>query len=88
MEMMMMMVPLIAVFYFFMIRPEQKRKRQAAELLASLATGDEIVTSSGIVGKIVHINEEFVTFETSEDRVRIKVLRSSVVNKRNTTPEA
>ncbi len=69
---------IIAVFYFFMIRPESKRKKQAEQMRNSLAVGDDITTSGGIGGKIVHLSDDFVTFETGEDRVRIEVTKWAV----------
>jgi len=79
---MLLFIPLmIAVIYFLMIRPEQRRKRQAAELRESLQIGDQITTIGGIVGKVVQVQEDFVTFETSEDRVRIKVVKGAIANK-------
>ena len=79
---MLLFIPLmIAVIYFLMIRPEQRRKKQAAELRDSLQVGDQITTIGGIVGKVVQVQEDFVTFETSEDRVRIKIVKGAVANK-------
>ncbi len=69
------LVVIILVFYFFMIRPEKKRKKKAQEMRDSLAVGDNIVTIGGMVGKIVNVSGEYVTFETGEDRVRIKIAK-------------
>ncbi len=69
------MVVIIAVFYFIMIRPEKKRKKKAQEMRDNLAIGDNITTIGGMVGKIVNISDEFITFETGEDRVRIKITK-------------
>ena len=78
MEMIFILVLFVGVFYFLMLRPEQKRKKQAAEMRAALKAGDEITTIGGIVGKVVNVKDEFVTFETGEDRVRIKVAKWGV----------
>ena len=78
MEMIPILVLFVAVFYFLMLRPEQKRKKQAAEMRAALKAGDEITTIGGIVGKIVNVKDDFVTFETGEDRVRIKVTKWAI----------
>lgn len=69
------LVVIIAVFYFFMIRPEKKRKKQAEEMRNSLSVGDNITTIGGMVGKIVNVSGDFITFETGEDRVRIKIAK-------------
>lgn len=73
-----MIVVLIAVFYFFMIRPEQKKKKQTEEMRNSLGVGDKITTIGGMVGKIVEINGDLVTFETGEDRVRIQITKWAI----------
>ena len=71
-------VVIIAVFYFLLIRPEQKKKKKAEAMRNSLAVGDEITTIGGIVGKIVSISNDFITFETGEDRVRLQVTKWAV----------
>jgi len=73
-----MIVVLIAVFYFFMIRPENKKKKKAEEMRNSLAVGDKITTIGGLVGKIVNISGDLITFETGEDRVRIQVTKWAI----------
>jgi len=73
-----MFVALIAVFYFFLIRPENKKKKKLAEMRSNLGPGDTITTIGGIVGKIVSVNGELITFETGEDRVRMQVTKWAV----------
>lgn len=73
-----MIVVLIAVFYFFMIRPEQKKRKAAEEMRSNLGVGDKITTIGGMVGKIVDISNDLITFETGEDRVRIQVTKWAI----------
>ena len=77
-SMIIMMVVLIAVFYFFMIRPENKKKKQMQEMRDSLSVGDTITTIGGIMGKIVHVKDDSIVFETGEDRVRMQVTKWAV----------
>ena len=72
------LVGFAAFFYFLIIRPENKRKKSLQEMRESLAVGNKIVTIGGIVGKVVDIKNDYVTFETGEDRVRIQVIKSAV----------
>ena len=72
------LVVIIAVFYFFMIRPEKKRKKKNEEMRNSLSVGDNVTTIGGMVGKIVNVSGDFITFETGEDRVRIKIAKWGV----------
>ncbi len=73
-----MMIAMIAVFYFFMIRPENKKKKKTDEMRNSLSIGDEITTIGGMIGKIVQVTEDTVTFETGEDRVRIQTKKWAI----------
>ena len=74
-------VVLIVVFYFLLIRPENKKKKALSEMRNALSVGDEITTIGGIVGKVVHIKDDLVTIETSEDRVRIQITRWAISTK-------
>ena len=73
-----MIVAMVAIFYFFMIRPEGKKKKKLAEMRESLSTGDTITTIGGMIGKVVALDDEKITFETGEDRVRIQVTKWAV----------
>lgn len=78
MSMIIMLVAMFAIFYFLIIRPENKRKKKTEEMRGSLSIGDEITTIGGIVGKIVQVTEDTITFETGEDRVRIQTKKWAV----------
>lgn len=80
-------VVLIVVFYFLLIRPENKKKKALNEMRNTLAVGDEVTTIGGIVGKVVHIKDDLVTIETSEDRVRMQLARWAISTKGTQTSE-
>lgn len=65
------------IFYFLIIRPQSKRQKKQQEFLTALKRGDEVITASGILGKIEGITDQFVTLEVA-DGVRIKMLRAQV----------
>jgi preprotein translocase subunit YajC len=48
-------VAIFAIFYFVMIRPQQKQRKDHEERLRNLKRGDEVVTTGGIIGKVLHI---------------------------------
>ena len=77
----------IGVFYFMIIRPENKKKKALSEMRNALAVGDEVTTIGGIVGRVVHIKDDLVTIETSEDRVRIQITRWAISTKGTQTAE-
>ncbi|MEL4105904.1 preprotein translocase subunit YajC [Oscillospiraceae bacterium CM] len=73
-----MIVVLVVVFYFFMIRPENKKKKKLKEMRDTLSVGDVITTIGGFIGKVVSVTNDTVTFETSEDRVRVQVAKWAI----------
>ena len=77
-SMIIMIVVMVGIFYMFIIRPESKKKKKLAEMRESLSVGDTITTIGGILGKVVHVDNDKITFETSEDRVRIQVAKWGV----------
>lgn len=68
---------LLAIMYFVMIRPQQKRAAEHRQLLASIETGDEVVTSGGFYGVITDFDGPTVFLEIA-DGVEMKVTRDSV----------
>ena len=72
-----MLVVMMVVFYFFLIRPQQKRAKEHKNLVKSLNKGDEVVTSGGILGKIVKVTDDFVVVEISNN-LEIKLQKQSV----------
>ena len=73
-----MMVLMVAIFYFMLIRPENKRKKEAEQMRASLKKGDKIVTIGGITGVIVDVKENRFVMETGADQVRIELEKWAV----------
>ena len=70
---------MFAVMYFLMIRPQSNKAKAHQTFVSSLKRGDEVVTASGIIGRIEGLTEQFVTLEISPD-VRIKILRSQIAS--------
>jgi preprotein translocase subunit YajC len=71
------LVVFIAVFYFLLIRPQQKRMKDQQAMLSRLSSGDEVVTTGGILGRITEVNDTFITLEIA-DGVRIKVQKNQI----------
>ncbi|GAB4273305.1 MAG: preprotein translocase subunit YajC [Coriobacteriia bacterium] len=66
--------------YFMMIRPQQKQRKEHAQLIDSLTAGDEVVTAGGIHGRIKSVSEDTVELEVSPG-VAITITRQAVVQK-------
>ena len=65
------------IFYFMIIRPQQKRAKEREKLLSNLQKGDKVVTSAGLHGTIVNIDEKTVLLQVS-DNVKLKYERSAI----------
>ena len=59
------MIAIFVVFYFLLIRPQQKKQKEARAMLESLEKGNEVVTAGGILGRIVKLDEQYVTVEVA-----------------------
>jgi preprotein translocase subunit YajC len=74
---------IIGIIYFLMVRPQQKQRRQHEESLRALKRGDEIVTTGGIIGEVIHIREmNKEAGNKLDDRVTIKSGESKLVVER------
>ncbi|MBI3458410.1 MAG: preprotein translocase subunit YajC [Candidatus Rokubacteria bacterium] len=79
-SMLIQLVPLIAIFaifFFLLIRPQQRDRKRREAMLASLKKGDRVVTSGGLIGTVVGLNEQTVMLKIA-DSVRVECLRSAV----------
>ena len=75
------LLPLIlifVVFYFLLIRPQQKRVKQHREMISSLKVGNQIVTSGGILAKIVKVEDENYVVVSIAEGVNVKIKRDTV----------
>ena len=79
---------MILVFYFLIIRPEKKRGKKMKEMLDNLEVADEVVTTGGIIGRVLRVTEDTVLIETGSDRTKIRVLKSSIAENRTVHDEA
>lgn len=70
-------LPMIVVIYFVLIRPQNKERKRLESLRTSLKPGDEIALSSGILGRIIKIEPDFVVLQVATN-VNIRVLKSAV----------
>lgn len=77
---------IFGIFYFLLIRPQQKQKRKHEEALRNIKRGDQIVTTGGIIGEVVHVREtvnaDGTTARPLEDQVTIKSAESRLIIER------
>ncbi len=65
------------LFYFMLIRPQMKQAKEHKSLLEALKAGDEIVSNSGILGRITKLNDQFATIEISTN-VEVKIQKHTI----------
>jgi preprotein translocase subunit YajC len=70
---------LVGIFYFLLIRPQRQQQKQHEALLKGLKKGDEVVTSGGIIGRVIHVKEDRLTIESGESRLVIDRNRVATV---------
>ena len=70
-------VLMIVMFYFLLWRPQQKRTKEHQQLMSGLAKGDEVVTSSGIHGRVKSVDEQAVTVEIAKG-VEVKMHKQAI----------
>ncbi|HEY8159530.1 MAG TPA: preprotein translocase subunit YajC [Methylobacter sp.] len=68
---------ILVFFYFLFLRPQSKRAKEKKEMIAAMTRGSEVVTSGGILGKVVDLDENFVKLEVC-DNTFIQVQRHSI----------
>ena len=72
-------VVLFAFMYFFMIRPQQKETKTKNAMLAALAVGDTVLTTSGFYGVVIDIQEDTVIVEFGSNKnCRIPMQKSAI----------
>jgi preprotein translocase subunit YajC len=70
-------IAMAAIFYFLMIRPQQKKLKEHDQMVNSLQKGEEVITRSGIIGKIHGIADKFITLEVDHN-VRLKIVKNQI----------
>ncbi len=67
---------IFALLYFLILRPQRRQQEQHKKLLETLQRGDQVVTSGGIVGEVVHLKDSEVTIRSGE--AKLVVLRGNI----------
>jgi len=75
------LVVILAIFYLLVFMPMQKQRKQQAQMLRDLKNGQVVLTTGGIVGSIVTINEDdTLILRVKPDNIKIQVARSAVAS--------
>ena len=71
-------IMILGIMYFLIIRPQQKRLKDHRDLISSIKRGDTVVTSGGIIGKVVRIVGDAELQVEIAENVRVRVIRATV----------
>jgi preprotein translocase subunit YajC len=74
-------VPLILIFlimYFLLIRPQQKKVKEHAAMVAALRRGDQVITQGGVVGKVVKVKDDGELEVEIAEGVKIRVIQNTI----------
>ena len=73
-------LPMIAIFYFLLWRPQSQRQKQLRQLVDNLRRGDTVVTSGGILGKVVKSStaEDAEILVEIADNVQVRVIKATL----------
>ncbi len=72
-----MIAAIFVLFYFMLIRPQNKKAKEHRELITKLKKGDEIITSGGILAKVVSLDEQYIKVSPA-DGIEISLQKGAV----------
>ncbi len=71
---------IFGLMYFIAIRPQKKEKKKMQELMASIAVGDTVLTSSGFYGVIIDMTDDTVIVEFGSNKnCRIPMQKQAII---------
>jgi preprotein translocase subunit YajC len=73
-------VLMIAIFYFLVFMPMRKQQKNTKEMIKALQNGQTVLTSGGIIGTIVAVNDDTLILRIKPDNLKLQVSRSSVTS--------
>ncbi|MFL6452270.1 MAG: preprotein translocase subunit YajC [Bryobacteraceae bacterium] len=73
-------VLMVAIFYFLIFMPMRRQQRNQKQMLAQLQNGQTVVTSGGIIGTIMAVNDDTLILRIKPDNLKLQVARSAVTS--------
>jgi preprotein translocase subunit YajC len=80
-----MILPLVlimGVFYFLLIRPQQRKMKEHQEMLKKVGKGDTIITSGGLIGRVVKVVDDNELQVEIGENIKVRVLRTGIADVR------
>jgi len=76
-----LLIPMVVLYFVMIIRPQQKRAKEHAARIGSVKRGDTVVLSSGLIGKVVRVEDTEIGLEIAQN-VSVKVVKSMITEVR------
>ena len=76
--MLLQFLPIFLIIWLLIIRPQQKRQKDLEKMLKGLKKGDRVLTSGGLYGTVVGLDEAKTVLKVAED-VKLEFSRSAIV---------
>ncbi|MBE7178661.1 MAG: preprotein translocase subunit YajC [Mucilaginibacter polytrichastri] len=73
-------VIMVAIFYFVVFMPMRKQQRNQKQMVSALQNGQTVLTSGGIIGTIVAVNDDTLILRIKPDNLKLQVARSAVTS--------
>ncbi len=67
------------IFYFMLIRPQSKRAKEHQQLITSIAKDDEVVTTGGLLGRVLRVSEQFIVIAIA-DGIEVKIQKQAIAS--------
>ena len=71
---------MIAIFYFLVFMPMRKQQKNTKEMIKTLQNGQTVLTTGGIIGTIVAVNDDTLILRIKPDNLKLQVSRNSVTS--------
>ena len=71
---------MIAIFYFLVFMPMRKQQKNTKEMIKALQNGQTVLTTGGIIGTIVAVNDDTLILRIKPDNLKLQVSRNSVTS--------
>jgi preprotein translocase subunit YajC len=77
--MLLQLAPILVIMYLLLIRPQQQRQKQAEKMLKALKKGDKVLTSGGIYGTVIGVDDTKAVLRVA-DEIKIEFAKSAIVS--------
>ena len=82
------LILMIAIFYFLVFMPMRRQQKNQKEMIKTLQNGQTVLTSGGIIGTIVAVNDDTLVLRVKPDNLKIQVSRNAVTSVVGTEDQA